>query len=132
MSEELALDQIRRDRSAVDLHKRASPAWAQVVNRPRDQFLARPSVPQDEDRRISGRYLFDMSENSFDALTLADDLLKIVLEPEFFAKVEVLCLEPILELFNFRKELRVLYRNGCSVGKDRESFELLFTQRPSP
>jgi hypothetical protein len=39
----------------------------------------------------------------------------IVLELDFFAKVEAFYLEPILELFDFRKELRVFDGNGCSI-----------------
>ena len=132
MPEELALDQIRRDRSAVDLHKRARLARAQVVNRSGDQFLACPSVSPYEDRRIRGRDLFDLSEHGHDALTLADDLLEIVLGLDLFTKVEILSLKSILELCDLRKELRVLDRNGCLVGKDRQPLEFLFTQRPSP
>jgi len=48
----------------------------------------------------------------------------IALELDFFAKVETFYLEPILELFDFRKELRVFDGNGCSVGKDCETLSI--------
>ena len=89
-----------------------------------------PVSPPDQDCRIREGNLLDLSEHRLDALTLADDLLKIVIELDFFAKIEVFSLKLLLELCDFCKELRVLDCNGCLVGKDRQSLELLFAQRP--
>jgi hypothetical protein len=41
-------------------------------------------------------------------------------------------LEPILELSDFRKELRVFDGNGCSIGNDCETLEFLFAQWSPP
>ena len=54
-------------------------ARAQIVNCPRQQFLSRTSLPQNQDRGVSGGHGFDLFQNSPDGFAMADDLLKIEL-----------------------------------------------------
>lgn len=85
----------------------------------------------DEDRRVRGRHLFDVSQNGFDALALADELLEIVLMLDLFLKIEVLVLEAVLQPLDFHEDLGILDRNGRFMSEDSRSCEFLFAQRPT-
>ena len=52
MTEELALDQRRGQRGAVELDEGVLTTPAQVVDRAREELLADPGLAQDEDRRV--------------------------------------------------------------------------------
>ena len=53
--EQCALDEIVRQRSAVDRHERRIGRRAQAVQLPSDDFLARAALPEDEGRTGNGR-----------------------------------------------------------------------------
>src|SRR5262249_47738628 len=60
MPKELAFEQILRNGATVDRDERFVLAIAAVVERPRDEFLARTALPVDEDRAVSIRHLLDL------------------------------------------------------------------------
>jgi hypothetical protein len=55
MSEELALQQLRRNGGTVQGDKRAQPSGTEAMDGTRDQFLARARLSQDQNRRVGGR-----------------------------------------------------------------------------
>jgi hypothetical protein len=55
MAEELALDQRRRQRAAIDRHERHVDTLAELVDRTGDHVLAGAGLALDEDRRIRRR-----------------------------------------------------------------------------
>src|SRR6266705_2383586 len=57
VAEELALDEIRRDRATVHGEERLAAAATQLVDRGRDLFLAGAAFPDQENRRVRGRDL---------------------------------------------------------------------------
>ena len=61
--EKFALQQRRRQRRAMHRHHRQMCARAQLVDRLRDQFLARPAFPQQQHRGPRRRHLPDHIEN---------------------------------------------------------------------
>src|SRR4029077_16882699 len=48
MAEQLAFDQAGWNSRAINFDERAILPWAQVMNRPRDQFFTSPGLPGDE------------------------------------------------------------------------------------
>ena len=98
MTEELALDERRRQRGAVDPDERALLARAQVVDRPGDELLADAGLAQEQDRARSRRDLLRAGEDVVQGVALADDPLRPLLEPEVLLEIDVLGLEAVAEL----------------------------------
>ena len=67
MAEKFALEQLARDRRAVDLDQRAVVARAALMDRARDQFLADPGLAEDQHGGIGRRDHFDLLEHAADA-----------------------------------------------------------------
>ena len=63
VSEELAFEKAGRHGRAVHLHQIAVVARAELVNRPRDDFLAGASLSGNQDRCIRAGYCLDLAEN---------------------------------------------------------------------
>ena len=63
VSEQLALHQSFRKRRAVDGHKRAFAAGAQMMDRAGHQFLARPALAPHQHRRFGRSHLLDQGEH---------------------------------------------------------------------
>jgi hypothetical protein len=81
--EQLALDELFRDRGTIDLDERLRRAGAGRVQRTRDQLLAGPILSHDEDPRVGRRDLPDRFENGEDVGVLPDELgLALELGPE--------------------------------------------------
>src|SRR5216110_2476004 len=87
VTEELALDQLARERRAVHLDERLRAPRAVVVERVGDQLLPRAARAADEDRQIRVRHLADHVEHALHRRALADqapeairarDLLELV------------------------------------------------------
>src|SRR5204862_3799730 len=63
VTEQLALDQLRRNRRAVELHERPVGASAVLVDRARDELLAGAVLPGDEHAARARRGLRDLVED---------------------------------------------------------------------
>ena len=69
-AEELAFDERRRDRRAVHPHHRTRVARAELVDLSREQFLSRPGLANQQDRRVGRRHLPDLRQHSPDGRAL--------------------------------------------------------------
>src|SRR6266403_2095495 len=78
VAEELALDQLARERSAVHLDERPRAPGAVVVERVGDQLLARAARAADQDREIGVRYLADHVEDALHPRALADQAAEAI------------------------------------------------------
>src|SRR5690625_2539295 len=75
MTEELTLDQLGRDRSAVHLYKRTICPWGEAVDRARNELLPCPILTSDEDPGIGRSDDLDLIQYEGDRGTLTDDLI---------------------------------------------------------
>src|SRR5256885_11455017 len=76
MAEQLALKQGFRQRAAVDGDEGSVPTGAVVMDRPGDQFLARPALPTDQDGAGGLRHLADQGKDLLHALAGADEVFE--------------------------------------------------------
>src|SRR6266852_6688765 len=116
MPKQLAFKKAERNRCAVHLYKRMTLARAQIVNGAGDHFFASTRLALDEDRRIRRRNDSNALEHSFQPLTISNDLLEIVLEPDFIFQIERLLRQPILGLRYLLIFQSVLHPNGNLAG----------------
>jgi len=98
VTEELTLDQCGRDGRAVDLDQRPLLPCTAVVNGPCDQFFARPRFAQDEDRGLGRRHLLHLMQDLQEGLAATNDLLEGVIALNLLPKIDVLCLQLLLQL----------------------------------
>src|ERR1700676_3709362 len=75
MAKKLALQQIKRNGSAIELYERTSAARADVVNRARNQFLACPGFSLDQYGGTGRGNAFDLFEQGFEGGARAYQLL---------------------------------------------------------
>src|SRR5438105_420205 len=73
MAEQLALDELTRNRRAVHLDERALRACGLRVNRARDELLARAVLARDEHPRRRLRHERDLVRHRSDAVRISDD-----------------------------------------------------------
>src|SRR3989442_821666 len=59
VTEQLALQELAGHGGAIDLHERSGPARGKMVDRARDQLLARARLPGDQDGDVDARSLAD-------------------------------------------------------------------------
>ena len=76
VAKELAFQQIEGNSSAIQFNKRASAPHAQIVDRARNQFLARACLSLDENGGIGRGDAFDLLEHRFQSRTVTYDLLE--------------------------------------------------------
>src|SRR5205814_1195207 len=81
VTEELALDQLARERRAVHLDERLRAPRAVVVERVGDQLLPRAARAADEDRQIRVRHLADHVEHALQAEVGDDEVVARLREP---------------------------------------------------
>src|SRR5262245_5154902 len=75
MAEELALDEPRRDRGAVDLDERRPRPRAEPVDRAAHELLARAALARDEHARLGRRHAIDLLVEPLHRLALPDHLV---------------------------------------------------------
>src|SRR5690606_24080853 len=75
VTEQLALDQLGRDRGAVHLDKRLFGTWRQPMQRARDQLLAGSVLTGDQHTRVRRRDLLDPVEQGADRVARPHDLV---------------------------------------------------------
>src|SRR5205085_5329942 len=78
VSKQLALEQLRRQRRAMDRDEFPFAAPAQIMDRLRGQFFARPAFAFDENVRRRWRHLLDSIEHVTQGGGFADDVLQSV------------------------------------------------------
>src|SRR5262249_42780376 len=76
VAEQLAFEQIERNRGAVHFHERASAARAERVDGPRDELFARAGLSLNQYGRMGGRNALDLLERRLERRTGSDDLLE--------------------------------------------------------
>ena len=80
-AEQLAFDQRRRNRRAVDPHHGAPAPRAQLVNLRREQLLAGAGLAEQQHRRIGGRHLLHLLQDAANRGALADDVARAARGP---------------------------------------------------
>ena len=75
--EELAFDEVRRERRAVDRYHRPLLAAAHAVNGARYYSLPRAGLAKEEHGRVLGRHLFDAEEYMLKSIASPDDLADV-------------------------------------------------------
>ena len=131
MAEEFGLQEIFRERAAVDGHERRELPAAVEMQRPRDEFLAGAAFAKDQDGAVGVGDLFDQFEDLVHFRRGADDLVElillakllfeedvfrdgfVVLQRAFDAEFEVVQLERLFEII-----VRALFHRGDG-GLDR-------------
>ena len=87
VSEQLALDQRRRQRRAVDAHERAGMPAAAIVQRAREQFLAGAGRPEQQHAGVGRRHLRQPRQRQAQRRALADDVVEVVIALDLFLQV---------------------------------------------
>jgi hypothetical protein len=96
--EQLALDELAADRSAVDRDERPAGPRARLVDGLRDELLAGPALAPDEHRQVRLRHLLDLLEDAAHRSARADHRAQAVVAPDSLEQQPVLVLEaPSLE-----------------------------------
>src|SRR5262245_37349135 len=93
MAEQFALQQAGRDRRAVQFDKSASSPFAQLVDCPCDQLLTGSRLTLDKNDGIGRRDYFDLFQYLFERTALADDVVEVLLGPNFVLEIQLLFVE---------------------------------------
>ena len=94
MPEQLALDQLCRQRRRIHRNKRPRLSSALLVNRPRDQFLSRTALPANQNRSICSGHLADQIINLLHCTATTNQQPKSRLLPNLVAKRLILPPQP--------------------------------------
>src|SRR5262249_42240820 len=111
VAEELALEQLLRQRRARDLDERPIVTPARGVNRVHHQLLAGPGLALDEDRGVGRRDVLDVRQDAPQAGALADHTGHLARQLYLLAQVEVLGRQALLETPHLFPRARVLERH---------------------
>src|SRR6266481_638650 len=90
------------------------------MNGASDQFLSRPRLAINQDRRVRRRYRFYMFEDSAQRGTVSNNLSKIHFRADFIFQIQLLFGELIFKLSNLPKGKCILHGNGnlvCDLGQ---------------
>src|SRR5262249_15074966 len=85
----------------VYFHQGALFSAASAVDGTRKQLLTRPSLSDDQDRRISLRNPLHLIESFQKNWRAADDLFEVVFGPDFLLQINVFRIQPVLKRFHF-------------------------------
>ena len=102
VAEQLALDQRRRQRRAVDADQRARMPAAALVQRPREQLLAGAGRAEQQHARIRRRDLRQPRQREPQRRAFADDVVEVVIALDLLLQIDVVGLEPRVQLFDHR------------------------------
>src|SRR4051794_3024977 len=111
VAEHLAFEKPGWDRGAVQFDERVLAAATEIVNGARDQFLARPRFPVDEDGGIGGRNGLDLLKNAAQRGATSHDLFEVQLAADLIFQIDLLLRQAVLELGDLVISERVLYRD---------------------
>ena len=118
MAKQFALDQSGADGSAVHFHQRAVVPRAAVMDGAGHEFLARARLADDQHRRICGRNLINLLEQTHQRRTVPDDFAEVVLAADFLLEITVLRFESRLLAFH-PHALGDVHEHGARVGAAR-------------
>jgi hypothetical protein len=93
VAEDLALEERRRDRRAVERHELELPPSRELVQRLRDQLLAGPALADDENRQRARGNLLDLPEHRPHLLGLSPEPLERAALPELGLQAALLRFE---------------------------------------
>jgi hypothetical protein len=88
--EQLTLEQVLRDRTAVHGHEGSAAAVAAMVHGPRDQLFTDAALARNEHGRLVVRNLGDGAEDLLHPPALRQNVLEAVFLPDLVAKHTVL------------------------------------------
>src|SRR6185369_2249959 len=100
--EELAFHQGRRQCRAVDRYQWPVLARTTAVDGTSYDTLAGAGLAKEKNSRIHGRNLNDLGKYMRDCFALTNDLARVELLINLLLQIDVLCLEPVFQLFYFR------------------------------
>src|SRR6185369_2614552 len=100
VTKKLALEEPRRNRGTVQLHERAIPAAAAVVDGPGDPFLAGSRFTKQQYGGIAWGDRFHQFQNAAQGPTLSYDSVEVHVAPDFIFQVEFFLGQSIFEFGN--------------------------------
>ena len=112
VAHQLTFDQSRRDRGAIQLNESSVRAAAQLMDRARDQLLARSGFPLNQHRRIGGRGGFDLLQYAPQRGAVADDFIEPVFAANFLFEINLFVFDALAQLADFLEHQGVFDRNG--------------------
>src|SRR2546427_6537881 len=125
VAEQLALQQSRWDRGAVQLHESLRAPWAQVVDRARDQLFPRPRLAVDQHGRIRGRHGLGVLQHAAQHGALPDDLFEVALGANLVSQIHAFLGELVLQAPNLAVGQGVLYGDRDLIGDLDQEVDLV-------
>src|SRR5262245_6324895 len=125
MAEELTLEHLTWNRTAVHPYKVTLRAWSALVNLVREQFLSGTRLSKDEHGRISPCDVLHLFEHPVHHTALSDDAAKSQCSLNFFLQIGVVEFELLSQPVQLRKSACVGNRRGGLIRKHAEPTELL-------
>src|SRR5437899_11673668 len=125
VAEQLALEQSRRDRGAVQLHERLRASRAQVVDRARDQLLPGPCLAVDQHRRIRGRHGLGIPQHTAQHRALADDFFEVPLGSHLVPQIDSFLGELVLQAANLAIGQGVVHGDRDLIGDLQQEADLV-------
>ena len=96
-----------------------------VVNRARDELLARPRFAGEQHGGLDRRDLTHLTQHRAQRGALADDVVEPTVDAELILEIRVLDLQSTLVTLELPKQRRALDRDRGLVGEDAKNLELL-------
>ena len=124
MPKEFALEQVLGNRAAIDFDERAVLARALLMDGAGDELLAGAALSGDEHGRIGGRDELDLLHHLLQAGTAAHDVFRADGFGDFLPKIDILLLEPRLQILDLLEGPRVGDAHRRMVGKHSEPVEV--------
>ena len=128
MTEEFALEQLARDRRAVDLDQWSFPPFALPMDRPGDQLLAGSGFAQDQHARLRRSEQRDLLEQFADRRAPADYRIAARRSLHFVAQQAVFRLQTSPQTFDFFERPGIGNRDRGVVGKGSQPGEIRHPQ----
>ena len=129
VAKHLALEQSRRNRSAIHFNQGTLSARAQIVDRPCDQFLAGSCFAINQNSRISSGDCLHFLQNALENRAAANDFFKIVSRTNFFLEVELFFFQLVFERIDLAKGQGVLHSYRDLFGYLTEELGMFFRKR---
>src|SRR5439155_18708292 len=126
--EELAFEQSRGNRRAIQLHEGVRTPRAEVVNGARNEFLARAGLAVDEDGRIGWRHSLHLVQHAAECSASPHNVLKVHLTANFIFQIEFFLREWILERGDLAIGERVLDGNRHLAGNLGQKIDFLLAK----
>src|SRR5712692_5272107 len=109
VTKEFAFEEPGRDGSAIQLHEGVRAAWAEVVNRARDQFLTSAGLTVNQHRGIGRGDRFELAEDGAKGFATADDLFEALLSPDFIFEIQLFLRKLIFQIGNLTISQRIFH-----------------------